>query len=277
MTTMESNPYFDALVKEHRHWLSPFDSRYARNWEKLYAADSEAALTEASVRRMLQSHNTIVEPSENHDGGRGGPDFRCLVGRNHFYVEVTCISIANAEKRTEVKDGATGFSPFNVTGMIEAVFNECVNKARQCGDLDAPALVAVGTFHATAAMMGFKKVLVNMVLSGKTSMTWDIDMSTGQQVGETYQTTTLEKAAFLRFDQTQDVEFARSSISGVLLGGVGLRSLPTIGVLHPHPVRVFDPAILPQIEFGRVELDRTSRNISVKWPSTDNDTDRVEQ
>ena len=267
VTTMQPNPHFDALAEEHRRWLSPFDARYVRNWEKLYASDNEAAMTEASIRRMLQTHGSQVEPNEELAGDCGGPDFRCSIARSHFYVEVTCISIATAEKRTGLKNGVTGFSPFNVTGMVEAIFNECMNKAPQCGGLNGPALVAVGTFHATAAMVGFKKVQVNMVLAGKTNMAWDLDTKTGQQVGEIYQTTEIQKAAFLCPDEPQEVGFARCSISGVLMCGVGLSSLPTIGVLHPNPVRPFDPALLPGIEFGRVEVDRTSGVLKLLWPN----------
>jgi hypothetical protein len=260
------NSDFDALAEEHRHWFSAFHPQYARNWEKLYASDYEAAMTEASICRMLQTHRIKVEPNEKLAGDCGGSDFRCTVADRHFYVEVTCVSIATAEKRTGLKNGATGFSPFNVTGRAEAIFNECMNKAPQCGDLDGPALVAVGTFHATAAMVGFKKVLVNMVLTGKASIAWDIDVPTGRKVGESYQTTSLQKAAFLRPDKTQELGFARCSISGLLLCGVGLGSLPTIGVLHPNPVRPFDPALLPGIEFGRVEVDYSSGQLMVHWP-----------
>ncbi len=155
--------------------------------------------------------------------------------------------------------------------MTEAVFAECVNKAPQCGGLDAPALVAVGTFHATAAMIGFKKVLVRGMLTGKTQMTWDIDIQTGQQVGDTYETTALQAAAFLKPDKTQEVGFARSSISGVLLCGLGTEPGQCLGVLHPNPARPFDPALLPGIEFGEVEIDRGSGQLRVRWSGGSDD------
>jgi hypothetical protein len=58
-------------------------------------------------------------------------------------------------------------------------------------------------------------------------------------------------AAFLRPDKTQEVGFARCSISGLLLVKPG--SPQILGVLHPNPARAFVPACLPAVEFGQVE------------------------
>lgn len=269
-TTMKANCELDALADEHRQWLSQFDPQYLANWEKLYAADYEAALTEAGVRRLLQRHEVTVEPNEKLTGACGGPDFCCTAGEWHFYVEVTCISIDTAERKSGIEVGPREFSPFNLMGMTEAIFAECQNKAPQCANLDGPALVAVGTFHSTAAMVGFDKVLVNCVLTGKTKMAWDINIQTGEE-SETYQVTELKAAAFLRPDKAQEVDFARNSISGVLLCAVGLGSMRTLGVLHPNPARPFDPALLPKIEFGQVEIDRSSKQLRVHWPGGNDD------
>jgi hypothetical protein len=267
-----SNPYWAALADEHRRWLAPFDSQHLKNWERMLRADIEAALCEAGVRHRLEELGVAVEPNERLAGACGGPDFRCVSGAGKFYIEVTCIQIATAEEKTGIKDEPKReFAPFNVMGMAEAVFSECVGKAAQCANLDAPALVAVGTFHSTAAMVGFEKVLVNSVLTGKTMMAWNIDISTGNQVGDTYQTTELHKAAFLRPDNTQEIGYARSSISGVLLCGLGTLPGQCLGVLHPNPARPFDPSALPGIEFGEVEIDRDSRQLRVHWPRGNND------
>jgi hypothetical protein len=185
VTTMQPNQELDALVDEHRHWLSSFETQYLRNWKKLYAADYEAAMTEAGVRRLLQRNDVAIEPNENLTGNCGGPDFRCSVGGSRFYVEATCVSIAAMEKKSGIQNEATGFSPINVMGVMEAIFSECVNKARQCRNLDGPALVAVGTFHSVAAMIGLKRALVSTVLTGKTKIARNIDVQTGQQVGDT--------------------------------------------------------------------------------------------
>lgn len=272
MSLTLNNPYWKKLAEEHRAWLAAFDPQYLANWEKMLKADSEAALCEAGVRQRLQAEGVSVEPNERLTGNCGGPDFRCSIKDSTFYVEVTCISISTVEARTGLpampSPGMKAFPPF---GMTEAVFAECVNKAKQCGNLDAPALVAVGTFHTEGAMLGFKKIIVASVLTGKTKIAWNIDMATGQQAGDTFQMTELESAAFLKPDKTQEVGFARSSISGVLLCGLGCLPGQFLGVLHPNPARPFDPALLPGVNLGQVQLDRTSRQLHVTWSRSDDD------
>jgi hypothetical protein len=146
--------------------------------------------------------------------------------------------------------------------MTEAIFNECINKASQCANLDAPVLLAIGTFHTAAAMSGFDKILVNMSLTGQAMMAWNIYPDVGQE-SETYSVTELKRATFLKPAPGRTIGFARSSISGLLL--INLSSLRTIGVLHPNPNRGFDPATLPRIEFGRVQINRESGELSTTW------------
>ena len=64
-TSLRPNPFFDALVGEHRRWLSTFDRQYLANWEKVLAADEEAAFAEAGVRRFLQGYGAQVKPNED--------------------------------------------------------------------------------------------------------------------------------------------------------------------------------------------------------------------
>jgi hypothetical protein len=113
-----------------------------------------------------------------------------------------------------------------------------------------------------------------MLLTGETKIALDMDMRTCQKVGDVYQTTELWSAAFLQPDRTQEVGFARSSISALVLCGLGVPRrdrhgvwVPkVIGILHPNPARPFNPAILPQVEFGQVTIDRASRQLHVAWP-----------
>lgn len=265
--SLRRNAFFRELEAEHRRWLSGFDAQYLANWENVLNADQEAGFAEARVRRLLQAYAISVEPNEDLTGATRRPDFRCFAGDDKFYVEVTCISTEAAAARTGIPvepHGVTSCRP-----LTDAVFAECRGKASQCGNLDAPALVAIGTFHTFAAMASLTKPVVNWVLTGKGKSAWDIDMRTGQQVGETYQITEMRSAAFLRPDETQEVGYARSSISGVLLCGLGSEPPRVLGVLHPSPARPFNPAILPQVEFGQVVIDRASRQLNVVWPGGD--------
>jgi len=258
------NQYWDALADEHRRWLGAFDEQYLRNWEKLLKADDEAAMAEARMRQMLEQWGVQVEPNEDLTGRSQRPDFRCSKGEAAFYVEVTCISKETATAKTGIPDGPHGMtacSPLN-----DAIFSECKGKASQCGNTDGPCLLAVGTFHTFAAMFSFKKPVVGWLLTGEAKLAWNIDMRTGEQVGENYQITELYSAAFLRPDLNEEVGFARSSISGLLLCSYGSEKFCKIGVLHPHPARPFDPSLLADVTFGTVSIDRQSRQLHVSWP-----------
>ena len=177
---------------------------------------------------------------------------------NRFYVEVTCISIETAESYRNVRTRLSESDPF---GLIEAVFRECQGKARQCSNLDGPALVAIGTWNGFAARTGFDKRILASVLAGKLHMTFDVSFS--GEIGEHRLATNLESAAFLKRDKSETVGFARNSISGLLLCDCGSSS--AIGVLHPNPVRPFSHELLPKVEFGFVNIDRTENRLMVGW------------
>lgn len=261
---LRPNPYFDALEDEHRAWLAGFDRQYLRNWEKLLGVDEEAALAEAWVRRLLQKYTISVEPNEDLSGVNAQPDFRCFSGDNKFYVEVTCIPIDVAVEATGIPETPHGFTPCQP--LTDAVFAKCRGKASQCSNLDAPALVLIGTFHIHAARHTINKPIMNWVLTGEAKLAWDFDMATGTQVGDAYQTTEFHSAAFLRPDDAQEVGYARSSISGLALCSLGSEPIRILGVLHPNPTRPFDPALLPDVEFGQVTIDRSTRQLHVNWP-----------
>lgn len=266
---VRTEPFFQRLEAEHRNWLSCFDSRYLSNWERLLNGDEESAFAEARVRQLLDDHRVVVQPNEDIDGGKSRPDFCCTARGNKFYVEVTCIPDAVATKDTGSPDAPHGFSWFRP--LSDAIFEKCRGKAAQCANLDGPALVAIGTFHRFAAMGSFKKPVLNWVLTGEPKISWNIDVRTGKQVGETRQITELRSAAFLHPSGTMDVGYARSSISGLLLTGLTLSKRPFIGLLHPNPVRPFDPTTMPQVEFGELMVDDGAGSLRVSWPRGDDE------
>lgn len=252
-----------ALADEHRQWLSAFDPQYLANWEKLLNADDESAMTEASVRRMLEYYGVSVEPNEDLTGSQQSLDFRCFVNCSKFYVEVTRISIDKATQKTGISQEPSGFTPFQ--SLNNAIFQACIGKAKQCSSADAPVLLAIGTWHSFAAMASFQKPWLNMLLTGKTGMTWNIDTATGEQVGETFQSTELHSATFLKPDSSEEIGLARSSISGLILFGAGLSPPKVMGVLHPNPTHPFDPSTFPKIEFGHVTIEKPTKTLHVSW------------
>jgi hypothetical protein len=261
-------PFFRSLADGHRQWLSQFDPQNLADWNRSLKYDPEAALCEAAVRERLQQHGVTVEPYRKADSRSQGPDFRCSIDGHTFYVEVTCVLIDSATKQTGIPEGGhEGFHSFKIFGMTQAVLQKCGPKTRQCANLDAPVLVAIGTFHTDAAGHSFQPLLIGSVLTGQTGLSWSVDTETGEQ-GETEQSTDLKSAAFLRFNsETDEIEPIRSPISGVLLCGLTLRA-EFIGVLHPQPCCPFDPSWLPKIEFASVEIDKDNRTLGVVWSNT---------
>lgn len=256
---------FEQLVVEHRSWLASFASCHLANWERLLNGNREAACCESAMRRLLASCGVHVEPNERLRSDGGGPDYLCKTNGSFFYIEVTCILRSTATEKTRCSDGQNGFMPFNPFGMSEMVVKKCVAKAKQCRDMDAPCLIAVGTFHAIAGMAGFEKAVVSSVLTGPPKSAWKIDTSSGLKAGKAFQIATAEKAAFLKPSLDRVFEGDRRSIAGAIL--CNLKNSQCLGALHPDSIRPFDPSLLPQIEFGRVELNRVTRQLRVVWPN----------
>ncbi len=261
----QPNRFRECLAAEHRAWLSAFDAQHLRNWEKLLNNDHEAALTEAGVRRFLESRGVMVQPNEDLTGGRQTPDFRCERNNETFFVEVACISVEKATEITGLTDGpqaALRPSPLN-----DKVFSICKGKAKQCGGQDVPVLLAIGTFHGFACMFSFSPPYVDMLLVGMTKMTVTIDRQTMKSVGGIERESELWSAAFLRPDPEAGIGFARSSIAGLLLCGVSLEPMWVVGVLHPNPARRFEPLLLPGVSFGKVQVDQNTGQLRVTWPN----------
>ncbi|MEN6404950.1 MAG: hypothetical protein ABFC77_00610 [Thermoguttaceae bacterium] len=259
--SLRTEAFFQRLKTEHQDWLSTFHPQYRTNWEKLINADEEAALAEARIRQLLQGHGIAVEPNEDLTGAMPSPDFRCNVDHYKFYVEVTCIPIAVAAEKTGIP-----YEPpesFLIRPLNDAVFAKCCEKAPQCKNLDAPALVAIGTFHEAAATCTFTKKQLNWILTGEPKIGQMINSKTGK-LGDTRRITKLQNTTFL--DPHRENWLARRSISGVLLCGLAPEDSLAIGALHPNPARPFDPAILPQVEFAQVVVNQTSRQLRVDWP-----------
>lgn len=267
-----AHPFFQALADEHRRWLAGFNPQYLANWEKNLRANEEAALAEAGVRRLLQSYDVHVEPNEELTGAEQRPDFHCVANGSGFEVEVTHISIEKATEVTGLPDDPTvnfGERPptaediYRIRPLNGPVFWACVGKAKQCADAPYPTVLAVATFHYGATVFCFDKCHINELLTGVTHMR--ISLDTGTE-GEAYHVTDFGSAVFLRPDSFERVGFARNSISALLLCGLKTRPPTTIAVLHPNPARPFNPASLPQIEFGGVSIDRDAGQLYVTWP-----------
>jgi hypothetical protein len=133
---------------------------------------------------------------------------------------VANISIATATKHTNLRHPEQLGTSGNYGKLTRAVFGKATGKAAQC-DQDLPTLLAVGTFHTAASRLAMDRFCANSLLTGEAMITWSVDARTGASVGETYQSTNLKYASFIKPGDCSIIN-ARTSISGILLYGFGL-------------------------------------------------------
>lgn len=234
------------LVREHEKWLKSFCKLHLQNWKKLLKEDREGAMCEAVIRCLLESHGCLVEPTEEAGGSSRSPDFRCMADGRELYVEATCIKIATATRITGLEPGSREAESFSL--LTRSILYACKSKASQCSGLEAPALLAVGTFHADAAELCFGHFGPEELLSGERRIRGHVDTRTGQTTGRIRVIRDCDTAAFLKRSPTEGFGFGRLSISGLLLCDL-CRKRIVHGVLHPKPVRGFDRALLPDVPF----------------------------
>lgn len=258
--------FFDKLIGGHREWLMGFDKVYLDAWDNLFTKNnSEAALCEAGTRKLLFDHGCEVEPFE--DRSSGGVDFKCSKNGNTFYVEATCITKEVASDKTglphlNIPNKATGYEY-----LTKTIWQELSNKTKQCSNLDAPCIVVIGTFHFQAGCLCFDDLAAEELLTGKTYITKRIDTESGKAVGDTYESTQLESAAFIRPNEKPPnfVEHARCPISAVLLCSFVTNPMNTAGILHPDPNSPFKRDLLSGIKFCRLVDGYENGPLEVKW------------
>ena len=259
------------LEAEHRDWLSAFDGQHLQKWERLRTDNHEAAFCEAAVRRLLQIHGSTVEPNEDVTGQtptgfEARPDFRCSRSENAFFVEVTCISIATVVEQTRLPHASqSGFLFYG--SLNDAILKKSIDKFKQYSGADLPTLLAVGTFHQVSVIVLSRK-FADMLLTGKTSLSFLVDTQAGRAIGNAIQITNGYAAPFLAPGSLAEV---RTSLSGLLLCGFGCDppyDPPHVrGILHPFAARPFDRTLLPDIHFGEVQVDRATGQLCTSWPT----------
>jgi hypothetical protein len=266
MTLTLSNPHWADLTNGHRQWLAQFNPAHGDEWEKLLKNDVEAAICEAAFREFLEKHKVHVTPNQTRSSSGRIPDFYCVKDEQGFYVDATCIKIETAVKKTGINyEPKRELTPFNLRAMTQLVQSECSGKASQFADLDAPGLLAIGTFHSFVAIGHFCKGRADDILTGDIQFVRTVNLSTGQLETPTYERTQLNHAAFLRPDKSQQIGYARSSISGILLCGLGTLPGQCVGLLHQNPVRPFARSLLPQIEFCEVDINHDTKVLTTAW------------
>lgn len=253
-----------SVLTKFIRWIERFNVQHARNWARLYHADPEAATCEAMFWAVLSDCGLTVEPNADLTGKKKAPDFVCHKDGHKFYVEVTCIRIDTATEHTALPpvftEGARSYNHLN-----DAIFAEVTAKTPQCSNLEAPCVLAVGTFHYQASVSCIRKAFVEWLLTGETNISWYFDPQRGEAVGESFQSTNFKAAAFLKPSPLIGVEPARKPISALVVAGFGCAPPHVYGVIHPHPVREFAPNLFDLIPFCRVKYDIAKASITTEW------------
>jgi hypothetical protein len=258
---MMKNEY-SQLIDEHHKWLAGFGAERLRQWDNLLNGNIEAALCEAATRKLLVEHGCDVEPFE--DPSSGGVDFKCSKNGNTFYVEATCITKEVASDKSGLTESNKG-SYYRF--LTETIWQELSNKTPQCSGLNAPCIVVIGTFHFQAGGRCFRDLGAADLLTGKTYITQRIDTKLGKAVGDPYQSSKLESAAFIRPDKNSPnfFEHARCPISAVLLCNFATEPAKATGILHPEPNNPFNRDLLSDIKFCKLGGSYKNGSLEVEW------------
>jgi len=123
----------------------------------------------------------------------------------------------------------------------------------------------VGTFHYQASVSCVRKIFVEWLLTGETSISWYFDPRRGGAVGEPFESTSLRAAAFVRPSKLVGIEPARVPISALIVGGFGCQPPSILGAVHPNPIREFDLSLLSRIPFCQLRLDVRRGKLSTEW------------
>ncbi len=237
-------------IANHRRWLKSFGEDYAGKWEKRLRAAPEAAICEAATRALFKTHGVAGRPNE--DLSCGGPDYFCERDGRFFYAEVTSVTRQAITRATELKD-ALPEAAEDYSYATKKVMWVVKRKTPQCADQNGPRLLVIGTLHAQADVC-FDDLAAENLLTGPPGCSALIDTSSGAIVRGPLDMTELSDSLFIRRAGGPEgsIEFARSSISGVLLCAFSIRPPQVYGVLHPNPAVAFDRGLLPDIKFARL-------------------------
>jgi hypothetical protein len=246
------------IIRSHRAWLGGFPPQYLTNWDNLATNNPQAAAAEAMVRELLVRYGCSVEPNQDLHGKEQTPDFLCQRNESRFYVEVTCPdwSCYPDEPTPGARDPDI---------LLPILFEACRKKARQCGGLDAPCLLAVCSHNRQVSMVFAHKPFLEDLLTGELSLSGRVDTQTGCPLGEFRNVTQWRSAAFAKPASAADDVSARRSLSGILVCGFGCIPPKVYGLLHFSPARQFDRPILPQVEFCQLRQRRASGELMTEW------------
>jgi hypothetical protein len=254
------------LFGRYTEWLKrgQLDPQHATAWDRLYNNDPEAAMCEAAFWDILVCHGAEITPNADLTGISRRPDFRCVIDGTLFYVEVKCIKIETATRVTKLPPLPDRNADPSAL-LNREILDACAKKTAQCANLDAPCLLAVGTFHTTASMICVEAFAMEWLLIGDRLVSFRFDPELAQGVGEPFDRTEFRGSVFTGWSELEGIVQKRQPISALLVAGLGCIPAQILGVLNPTPVRAFLPSLLSRIPFCRLSFDNSDRTVFVDW------------
>jgi hypothetical protein len=259
--------YREAIV-QYWKWLDPIRPvACARFLDRLKdgADDSakEGAVGEAVAWNWLEPRCSAIHLNESDSVG--GVDFKCESPAGSFFVEVTTITVATASDKTGLHHHPIGKGAKFYGTATTAVKSEILSKSRQVSGLGDPLLVFVVTLHFEVSALAFETFHLEELLVGSHRIQVPINLTTGDS-GEIEDVVSFDHPLFF---QSRTLTPLRRHISGVLLGGFGLREPVVRGVLHPDPLRPFSVRCLPDTCFGSIRPWPATDTTAVVWQTAD--------
>lgn len=255
-------------ISRHLKWLQTFGSARVDQFRKTWRSNREGAICEALVAAYLHSRVGHIEPIE--DLSFGGPDYRCTTAGTAFYVEVTSLDTGSVERASWIPDNPNWRG--GSVGSLSRIMRTAVsNKVDQCSRRrDAPSLVALGILHSWVSMGIGRATARELLISDEAYV---VPVSADHPVPAEPGTfvTGLRNALFMMAG-AEGVETKRQSVAGVLVFGLGRVPPPIIGVINRSAHRMFDPRLLPEIQFAETEL--VDGNVGLRWHNS-SDTEEI--
>jgi hypothetical protein len=235
----------DALTKAY---LQQFPAR-AEELANPVAARAEAA--------TFSAFHQLVCPLRPMDPP--GPDFECAQAPQ-FCVEVTSLDKSAIQTRSDwPKDGGGAFRP-----IASVLTPEVIGKAKQLRRYAGARLLALCSEHERAAAL--HEVSAAHLLHGETF----IGLSVGKNTRVVEDVTDLKQSAFLNHNNGE-VEFARRTVSAVVMLALLPERMSICGVVHPSPEHPFDHRRLRGVPFATI-IDPLNNDLAIMWtpklPST---------
>lgn len=226
------------ISAEHRAWLKSQNPAYLDKWDRLLGQHPDAAIHEAVVRRFFEGAGFQVFANESPNDTHAAPDFCCVANTGEkLYVEAALIETDRAATKSLIEHNSTGGQAYALlTARLSCTSR---NKQRQCVGLDAPAIVAVGSFHSHMPLLLGKSKLA-FLLTGQGYQLEDGTYTTGGK-------------AFV----SDSGEVECREVSALLFFRTGFERPAKYGILHPEPIHAFKPKLLPNVVFGSLCPDES--------------------